>query len=49
MARAPEALVIEIVGGQDFGTNARVTLHMPAGSHCPDHTTQVPPPAQLSH
>jgi len=45
MARAPGALVIEIVGGKDFGTKANVTLTMPnLGQSCPTGTTQVPAP-----
>jgi RHS repeat-associated protein len=45
MARAPGALVIEIVGGKDLGTKASVTLTMPnTGQGCPQGTTQVPTP-----
>jgi RHS repeat-associated protein len=45
MARAPGAVVIEIVGGKDFGTKASVTLTMPSvnGVGCPAGTKQVSP------
>jgi RHS repeat-associated protein len=42
MARAPGALVIEIVGGRDEGTKSNVLLSLPPGTpRCPDGTTVV--------
>jgi RHS repeat-associated protein len=40
MARAPNALILEVVGGQDLGKNASVLLDLPnRGQGCPAGTT----------
>jgi hypothetical protein len=40
MARAPNALILEVVGGQDLGKNATVLLDLPdRGQGCPAGTT----------
>jgi hypothetical protein len=45
MARAPGQLVLEIVGGQDLGVGASVTINMPAlGQGCPAGTSLPTPP-----
>jgi hypothetical protein len=44
MARAPGQLVIEIVGGQDLGKGASITVNMPAlGQGCPEGTSPLNP------